>query len=126
MKKSSGRAREKSRELERAQQDTAVCPTCGRPFERDISDDVVLVPDLVDTDDAPVPAASGPRAEAPTDADVEWALSPPLTAEKREFLRAATQSVAVEQDRFDTKAAELAAFEAMWPPRNPGERRKES
>jgi hypothetical protein len=108
---------------ESLQGDTAVCPTCGQSLGRDAPDGVVLVPDLTGSSDEPVPPGSA-RAEAPTDADVEWALSPPLTAEKREFLRVATQSVAVEQDRFETRAAQLAAFEAMWPPRKPKGRRK--
>jgi hypothetical protein len=30
----------------------------------------------------------------------------------------------VEQDRFETRAAQLAAFEAMWPPRDPKGRRE--
>jgi hypothetical protein len=101
---------------ESLQGDTAVCPTCGQSLGHDAPDGVVLVPDLT--------GSESPPAEAPTDADVEWALSPPLTAEKREFLRVATQSVAVEQDRFDTREAQLAAFEAMWPPRDPKGRRE--
>ncbi|MEO8292300.1 MAG: hypothetical protein ABI635_04105 [Actinomycetota bacterium] len=104
-------------------QETAVCPTCGQPLEGATLDEVVRVPDLAETA-KPAPAESpAPRPDAPTDADVEWALSPPLTAEKREFLRAATQTVTVEQDRFESKEAQLAAFEAMWPPRNPEGRR---
>lgn len=121
VKKASGR----SREQERAIEDTVVCPTCGRPLERDTPDEVVRVPDLADTGVGSDLPGSAPRAEAPTDADVEWALSPPLTAEKREFLRTATQSVAVEQDRFESRAAQLAAFEAMWPPRDSKDRRGE-
>ncbi|MBA3691141.1 MAG: hypothetical protein H0W82_06990 [Actinobacteria bacterium] len=101
-------------------QNTAVCPTCGQPLGRESLQEIVRVPEVQDTDEPPPPPpASAPWADSPSDADVRWALSAPLTAEKREFLRAATQRVAVEQDRADSKEAELAAFEAMWPPRNP-------
>jgi hypothetical protein len=117
-----------SLELERALQDTVVCPTCGQPLGRDLADQVVRIPDVVDAvvvdavEEPIPPAPSARRPEAPTDEDVKWALSPPLTAEKRDFLRAATQKVAVAQDRFESKEADLAAVEAMWPPRKPAGR----
>lgn len=125
-----------SPEADRVMEDTAVCPTCGQPLGRELLDEVVRVPDLpVTTDgpapppvtaDGPAPPPAAPRPDAPTDADVEWALSPPATAEKREFLRMATQEVAVEQDRFEGRVSELEAFEAMWPPRRSKERPGES
>lgn len=103
-----------------------MCPTCGQPLGRELLDEVVRVPDLPVSGDTPAPPPAAPRPDAPTDADVAWALSPPATAEKREFLRMATQKVAVEQDRFEGRTAELAAFEAMWPPRKSQERPGES
>ncbi len=116
------KAKAPSRVQETVPQDVAVCPTCGQPLGRESLQELVRVPDVPDPGDGTVPPASAPRPDAPTDEDVAWALSLPLTQEKREFLRAATQRVAVEQDRFDSKEAELAAFEAIWPPRNPTER----
>ena len=117
------KAKEPQPQDERSLQEMAVCPTCGQSLEGATLNEVVRVPDVAETSE-PVPAeAPAPRPDAPTDADVEWALSPPLTAEKRAFLRAATQTVRVEQGRFESKEAQLAAFEAMWPPRNPEGRR---
>ena len=69
------------------------------------------------------PPAIGERVDTPTEADVAWALSKPVTEPKRAFLRAATQKVTMEQDRADARAARLEAWskaiESMWPQRPP-------
>lgn len=100
----------------------AVCPTCGQPLPGDPIGDLVRVPDAPESLDPTGPPASGLHPEAPSDEEIQWALSPPLTPQKREFLLAATQTVPVKKkDRFGSKEAELAAVEAMWPPRKPSE-----
>jgi hypothetical protein len=96
------------------------CPTCGQALGRDAPDGAIRIPDLTEADEGSDPPGSVPRAEAPTDADVK--LSPPTTTERRAFLRAASGSAAVKRDRSGANAAELAAFEAMWPPRDSSER----
>jgi hypothetical protein len=91
VKKAKEPSRGRSRRRESVPRDRPACPTCGQALGRDAPDGVVLVPNLTEADEGSDPPGSVPRA------------------------------LALKRERSDANAADLAAFEAMWPPRNPGE-----
>jgi hypothetical protein len=92
VKKAKEPPRARSRRHGSVPRDRPACPTCGQALGRDAHDGMVRVPDLTESEEGSEPPGPGPR------------------------------SAAVKLDRSDANAAELAAFEAMWPPRNSSER----